>query len=791
MPPKHENERDMSDERRFRLLVDNVADYAIFMLDPEGYVTTWNSGAQKLKLYKPLEIIGQHFSRFFPEEDQRNGMPERILETARKTGRHEIEGWRLRKDGSRFWALAVLDAIRDERGTLIGFAKITRDLTERQRAHEVLVESERRFRLLVEHVIDYAICVLDPFGIVTNWNAGAERIKGYRSEEIVGQHFSRFYTLDDRMAGLPALALETATRTGCFETEGWRVRKDGSRFWASVIIDAIRDETGTLIGFAKITRDITERKRAQEALRESERQFRLLVSSVTDYAIYMLDPNGIVVSWNRGAERIKGYGADEIIGQHFSRFYADADRLAGMPARTLFSATTTGRFEGEGWRVRKDGTLFWANVVVDAIRDETGKLVGFAKITRDMTEKREAQKALEETEKQLAFSRRMEALGQLTGGVAHDFNNLLMIVGGYLQTLKLLMPEDPRTARAVGAIETAVKRGTTLTDQMLSFSGRRQLKPKRVSLKEQVSTLSTLLTGSVPSRIHLVVDLRDEIWPIESDAGELELAVVNLVLNARDAIPQDGVIIVTADNIELTPEPQLDLTGDFVAISVTDSGTGIPADVLPKIFDPFFTTKEAGKGSGLGLSQVYGFCTRSGGGVKISTELGKGTRVTMFLPRSFRQAGTEPAAEEAGTDADFAGYRVLVVEDNPDISNIASEMFERLGFKTKAASNASAAMEFLAADAKFDLLFTDIVMPGAMDGTALANEVKKLYPDIQILLSTGFNKAAERAEEKFPILRKPYGLSELSAALSNVLDRRRPVAAPNLLPFPGPKPRAM
>ena len=317
-------------------------------------------------------------------------------------------------------------------------------------AQEALRESERRFRLLVEGVVDYAIYMLDPGGIITNWNAGAERMKGYRPDEIIGQHFSRFYGKEDRAAGLPARVLETAEREGRYEAEAWRIRKDGSRFWASVTLDAIRDETGELFGFAKITRDITERRAAQEALRESERQLRLLVRGVTDYALYMLDPNGVVTSWNAGGERIKGYTADEIVGQHFSRFYTEDERSAGLPA----AAPSTSPPRKDASRRRAGGCARTAAVLgerhVDPIFDDDGSLVGFAKITRDITERREAQLALQAAQAQRAQTQKMEALGQLTGGVAHDFNNLLMIVSGHVHTLKKLVADDPTGRRAAG-----------------------------------------------------------------------------------------------------------------------------------------------------------------------------------------------------------------------------------------------------------------------------------------------------------------------------------------------------
>src|SRR5581483_11997047 len=307
--------------------------------------------------------------------------------------------------------------------------------------------------------------MLDPNGVIVNWNAGAERMKGYKAEEIIGNHFSRFYSKEERQAGLPAKVLETAAKEGHHQDEGWRIRKDGSRFWASVEIDAIRDPEGRLIGFGKVTRDVSERQAAQEALRSSERQFRLLMDGIRDYAIYMLDPGGVISSWNAGAERIKGYSANEIIGHHFSRFYTEADRAAGAPVRALVTAASEGRFEAEGWRVRKDGSAFWASVVVDRIQDENGKLLGFAKITRDITERRNAQLALQEVQAQRVQAQKMEALGHLTGGVAHDFNNLLMIIGGQNQILKRLTRDVPRSQRAVDGIEMAIGRGAALTRQ--------------------------------------------------------------------------------------------------------------------------------------------------------------------------------------------------------------------------------------------------------------------------------------------------------------------------------------
>ncbi len=549
-----------------------------------------------------------------------------------------------------------------------------------------LFESERRFRLLVEGVVDYAIYWLDPNGIITNWNRGAERIKGYDAQEIIGKHFSIFYTPEDRERGLPEQSLETARRTGRFSAEGWRVRKDGSRYRASVVIDAIY-ENGELVGFAKITRDLTQPQSAKEALADSERNFQLLVNGVTDYALFMLDPEGRVSSWNSGAERIKRYKAHEIIGHHFSRFYTDADRAAGRPARSLSIARDTGRYEEEGLRVRKNGEVFWANVIIDAIRDEKGEVVGFAKITRDITERHEAQAQLEKVRLQLAESQKMEALGQLTGGVAHDFNNLLMVLTGNIHILKRVAHDDPKALRAVNAIEMASQRGASLTRQLLTFARRQRVNPRGIDLKEQIEALREVLMSALGGSIRLVTDIEPGIWPVTIDIGEFEMALVNLVLNARDAMPEGGTVTVRVRNVDCGREERFEHS-ECVSVEVEDTGTGIAPDVIKRVFDPFFTTKPVGKGTGLGLSQVHGFVHQAGGTAKISSTLGKGTIVTMILPRGEKQS--ELALEDGADKAEAENHAgtVLMVEDNPDVAGASANLLEQLGYHVRWVVNA-------------------------------------------------------------------------------------------------------
>jgi PAS domain S-box-containing protein len=614
-----------------------------------------------------------------------------------------------------------------------------------------LFESERDFRLLVEGITDYAIYMLDPEGRVTNWNSGAERIKGYTASEIVGQHFSRFYTPEDRAQNLPQRALETALREKHFLAEGWRVRKDGTRFFASVVIDPIF-ENGALIGFAKITRDITERQNALTELLKSETQFKTLVGGVTDYALYMLDPSGIVSNWNAGGERIKGYSAAEIVGQHFSRFYTPADQESGKPGRALQIARDTGHYEEEGWRVRKDGSFFWASVVIDPIRNDDGALIGYAKITRDISERKAAEEKLALVQRQLAESQKLDALGQLTGGVAHDFNNLLMIISGNIHTIRR-MATDEKSLRALRSIETASQRAAALTRQLLTFARRQNVQPQPIQLAERLDALREVLNSGLGSKVILVTDVGPEVWNVLVDPNEFETALLNLVVNARDAMPEGGKVTISAKNVPAS---------DQVAISVEDSGVGIPEDVAAKVFDPFFTTKAVGKGTGLGLSQVHGFAHQAGGSVELTSQLGEGTRVTVCLPRATGQLTSEHQQSLMGNNG-----TVLLVEDNPEVANASAGLLEQLGYQVRWVPDALSALAEIEKD-DIDIVFSDIVMPGKMDGVGLARTIRAQNPKLPILLMTGYSATAMEIGAEFPILRKPYQLHELSRELQKL-----------------------
>ncbi|HXR88403.1 MAG TPA: PAS domain S-box protein [Stellaceae bacterium] len=522
-----------------------------------------------------------------------------------------------------------------------------------------------------------------------------------------------------------------------------------------------------------IGRDVTSEKAAADKLLESERRFRLLIEALTDYAIIMLDRDGYVSNWNPGAQRIKGYAAEEIIGKHFSIFYTPEDRASGVPEQALDIVRKEGRYEVESWRLRKNGERFRASVVMDAIRGHDGEIDGFAKITRDITERHEAQLALQRAQEQLAQSQKIEALGQLTGGIAHDFNNMLMVVSGHAQSLKTRL-KTPRDVRAIEAIELAARRGERLTRQLLAFSRRQALNPSVIRLDERLDAFRDVLESSARGNIGLAIEVASDVWPVSVDVPELELALVNIVVNARDAMPDGGSIEISAENVRMTgTETAEELTGDFVALKISDSGAGIPHEILSRVFEPFFTTKQVDKGTGLGLSQVYGFTRQSGGTTTISSATGSGTTVTIYLPRSpagSTEAAFEPAAGEevapAGSEA------ILLVEDNAEVKAVAGMLLQQLGYRVNAVDNAAAALDLLAEGESVDLVFSDVVMPGEMDGLALARRIRTDYPHIPVLLTTGYAKAASQAKG-FPILRKPYRLTNLSRAIRDAIETQR------------------
>lgn len=599
-------------------------------------------------------------------------------------------------------------------------------------------------------------------GNFVNVNPAWKALLGWSEQEILGMHVDDLRHPDDaehsrlRLAqGAPRVREENRFR-----------HKDGS--WRRISWTMTAEQGLIYV----IGRDVTAEREASEKLLESERQFRLLVEGVSDHALIMLDPEGVIASWNVGAERICGYKQSEILGKHFSILYPEAERASGMPDHALAAAVRNGSFQVEGRRQRKDGTLFLASVSINALHDRHGTITGFAKITRDITERHQAQLALERAQEQLAQSQKIEALGQLTGGIAHDFNNMLMVVSGHAQSLKARLA-DVRDQRALEAIELAARRGERLTRQLLSFSRRQSLNPTVARLHERLDAFRDVLQTSARGDIPLAAEVSPDIWPVSVDLPELELALVNLVVNARDAVPEGGSIKISAENVHLTGEETAEhLVGDFVALKVIDNGNGIPAKILSRVFEPFFTTKQVDKGTGLGLSQVYGFSRQSGGTTAIASAPGAGTTVTIYLPRSAVDSAANAGEPTRDEDMPSGSEAILLVEDNAEVKAVAETLLEQLGYRIDAVDNAAAALALLAAGRDVDLVFTDVVMPGEMDGLALARRIRTDYPHVPVLLTTGYAKAAGQAQG-FPILRKPYRLANLGRAVREAIESQR------------------
>ena len=580
-------------------------------------------------------------------------------------------------------------------------------------------------------------------------------------------------------------------------------RPDGTRVPFMPYPTPLFDGAGRLMGAVNLLMDITDQKRAQaearttralleervdhrtqaladttDRLKENEETFRLLVQSVTDYAIFMLDPDGHVANWNPGAERIKGYTRAEIVGKHFSCFYTEEARLAGIPEQALATARREGRFEQESWRVRKDGTRFWANVVIDAIHDERGELIGFAKVTRDLTERRMVEEKLRQSQK-------MDALGQLTSGVAHDFNNLLTVITGNLEILGRLLAGSraaqpaPRATRAIAAALEGARRAATLTQRLLAFSRQQALQPKTIDPNQLVHRLADLLRRTLGERVSIQTTLAPDVGRIHADPAELENALLNLAVNARDAMPDGGTVTIeTANVVDGDPSAEGWRDGNdapHVLIAVRDSGVGMDRETLARAFDPFFTTKEPGRGTGLGLSQVYGFVEQSGGHVLIDSQPGKGTTVRIYLPGLPEDAvELEPDLKPPDTGEARGTETILVVEDDDAVRAYSTQVLRELGYRVLEAPNASAALEILDRQADVHLLFTDIGLPGAMNGRQLSDEARRRRSGLKVLFTTGYAGdaiiRAGRLEAGISLMNKPFTFADLTKRVRDALD---------------------
>jgi PAS domain S-box-containing protein len=664
---------------------------------------------------------------------------------------------------------------------------------------EELRQSEERFKLLVESVREYAIFMLDPKGHVLTWNAGAERIKGYRADEIIGQHFSRFYPPEMLARGLHEQELQVASKTGSFEDEGWRVRKDGSLFWANVVITAMRDAEGELVGFAKVARDLTQRRAHEEDLRRGEERFRLLVEGVAEYAIFMLDPNGVVSTWNSGAERIKGYTAGDIIGQHFSIFYPEDARQSGWPDHELQMAAETGKFIDNGWRLRKDGTTFWANVTITALRDEHGQLLGYAKLTRDLTDAKrvEAMETANQHREELLDAERNARMtaqratrlkDEFLATLSHELRTPLSAILGWTQ---LLLRADASKGpdehkRAVEVIDRNARAQVKLIDDLLDLSrvmtGKLRLDLHQVSF---ASVVEAAVDSAKPSAdvkgIRLKAILGSSSQDIVSaDSARLQQVVWNLLTNAIKFTPKGGQVQVLLQRVN-----------SHLELSVSDTGIGIPANYLPHVFDRFSqkdsSTTRAFGGLGLGLAICKQLVELHGGAIRVASQgEGKGATFSVQLPLSIVQLDNQsaprihPTAEtqpgELVSLPRLEGVHVFAVDDEPDARDLLRTVLEDQGAKVTSFASAEDALAALKTT-RPTVLVCDIGMP-QMDGYQLIRTLRATEPRrerIPALALTAFARAEDRKRSLIAgyqaHLAKPFDVGELILVVADLVQR--------------------
>lgn len=507
--------------------------------------------------------------------------------------------------------------------------------------------------------------------------------------------------------------------------------------------------------------------------RQVQDRYRLLIESIVDYAIYMIDEDGHVASWNPGARRLKGYEPNEILGRHFSSFYTPEDREKREPWRALERAAEDGRFENEGWRVRKDGSRFWASIVIDAIRDDDGTLLGFAKITRDISEKREAQLALAHAREELFQAQKLEAIGQMTGGIAHDFNNLLSAILGSLQLLQKRLPSgSDECQQLVNSALLGAERGAALTRRLLAFSRRQELDVTSVEPVAVAQGMMELAQRILEPDIELQTAFASDVPPLLTDANQLEMALLNLVMNARDAMPAGGTILVSIDTATEAPEGAKAPTDQWVEIAVSDSGIGMDEETIANAVKPFFTTKGRGKGTGLGLAMAHALMEQSGGVLRLHSKPGAGTRVSLVFPAITVSTGCTDAMEDqpdlSGSERNIGPLTVLAVDDDALVLMNTTMMLEDLGHKAIEAYNGTEALRILDERSDIDLVITDQSMP-RMTGAELASAIAARNSELPVILATGYLELPEDKGGKLPRLPKPFTQDQLQNVISTVM----------------------
>ncbi|CAN5493223.1 hypothetical protein BH23BAC1_BH23BAC1_17070 [soil metagenome] len=616
-----------NDDFLFKNIIDNLDDLALILLDTDGNIITWNQGAERLTGYAEKEVIGQHFSIIYPKDSVESKYPDYVLNKVKEAGKFEHQAWRTRKDYSTFWANASVKSVTDKNGKVVGYSKIIQNLDEIKKTSLNIRRSEEQYKMLVKSVSDSAIFLLDSKGNVSTWNNGAENLLGYKKDEVMGKNFNIFYSDEDNESNLPQIILDKAENEGKYQFEAWRKIKDGSLFYAHTHINTIRDHSQKVIGFSNVTRNLTERKTAELNLWESEEKYRMLVDSVEDYAIILLDAEGKIRSWNAGAERLKGYSQEEIMGKHFSVFYPSETLKNQFPDFELEMARKDGKFEQEGWRVRKDGSLFWTNVIISPIYDEVGQILGFSKIARDLTSRKSIENELQEKNQEL--NKINSDLDNFIYSVSHDLKSPISNFEGLLDALSgNLSKECKEPVRKIFTyLDRSLKKLKEVVND-LSEVGRVQREDQsaielvNVKIDELVDEFRITHQNQI-EEANAVIKTELEFNEIKFSKKNLRGILNNLLANSLNYRSPDRPpeIIVKSYKVK-----------DFFCLSISDNGLGIKKEHFSRIFEMFKRINTHVEGTGIGLYIVNRIVENVNGKIEIESELGKGTTFKIYLP---------------------------------------------------------------------------------------------------------------------------------------------------------------
>ncbi len=768
-------EHSASKVRQQAVLIDQVYD-AVVVWDWHGAITFWNRGAEQMYGFTREQALGRASHELLDLEV--TGGIELLLQQLETEGRWEGELRHRTRSGQHIWVESRMMLIRE--AARIYVVETNRDVTVRkaldhlrselrvqlelqvaQRTAE-LSTSEEQFRVLIEGIEGYAILMLDPDGVIQAWSKSAERIGGYRAEEIVGQSFARLFTPQDIEVEQPAFELAQARASGKLEIDGWRVRKNGTHFWVNGTIAALHGDDDRLVGYVKVMRDVTEKRRNDELL------YSVLDNALD--AIVSIDVEGTISLFNRAGETMFGRSAAEVMGRNIrlllsESFQEEYDDYLDSFLRAGSARSIATRREVYG--MRKDGSTFPIELAITGFELDQQRY--FICILRDTSER----KNLEE---QLRQSQKLEAFGQLAGGVAHDFNNLLMVISGYSSLLLDTLDPADEPHRFVAEIRRAGERAARLTRQLLAFSRQQMLEPRVVSLNEVVRDVERMLMRVIGEDVQLQSVLAPDISSVKIDPGQIEQVIMNLVVNARDAMPNGGKLTIETAEVTANAVPstlrQPGRAGGFVVLIVSDTGHGMSADVKARIFEPFFTTKGVGKGTGLGLAVVHGIVKQSGGSIDVQTEVDRGTVFRIYLPAVKE---LPPIVVESDVVPVVTGTEtILLVEDDDKVRELVSRSLQSLGYRVLHAVNGRDALRVLdESRASIDLLLTDVVMP-EMSGSQLADIFIRRHEGARVLFVSGYTDDAVLRhgvlEAEAAFLQKPFTLNALAIKVRETLN---------------------